>query len=827
LPNRPRLCHFGCVDLLRLTRQLGPVNMPTLCRSMLPLLVLIICGRVFAQQSGDRILFLHLERGVQGIHLLESQLRPGKLKPTAGQGILDFEAVNAAGDVVHSGRCADPSAERIEYVDAIEPGRLRSMRVEREQAEFVIRVPANGSRSIRFYQRAQEPDRLGAQSVRRLISEIEIPLQSGDAVLQASGENAKLSMILSNGPPDIRLNIVFLAEGYTASQEASFTNQAKSVLNQMLNVSPYNEYKNHFNAFAIFVPSAQSGSDHPSRNTYRDTYFNSSYGTGALERLITIPPNSWNSNFSDGRGKAFALLSQLLPDYDLPVILVNDTEYGGSGGVPAIASANALSAELALHEIGHSFAGLADEYEEQLSGYPDVEAANTTRETAREFIKWRNWIGSDIPVPTPETFEYVNDVGLFEGAYFHPVGWYRPKMDCRMRNLSQPFCEVCRETHVLTIYSLLELIPSSAPAENNVVVPGGGELEMRIDTVQPAPNTLIYSWSIDGVTNTAYSSNYFPARFATLGTGTRLVRVNVLDETPFVRTDPRGLLFKSRSWLVTVVAPTNVPPTVSEFETVTVELPFDSPPSILFTVQDPDTPWAAISCAVSSSNTNLLRNENIHIQGEASERWIVLDPNSGMTGETTVTLIVSDGTTIVLRSFLFVVRDLNSNLALEPIPDQRIFNGAIEIPLTISRTSTNELQFFASSTNEALLPDSAITFEERENQWLARLEPLAGATGETSITIDVTDGIEVENASFKVSVIQTPNVIPVHPQSTSNGVLIKYVSEIPATMILEFSRDLSAWTPVATALSALEVEYLATESRINERGYFRVRIVPL
>jgi len=220
-----------------------------------------------------------------------------------------------------------------------------------------------------------------------------------------------LQQILNNGPTDKRINIVVLSEGYTSSQLAQFFIDASTTLDRMLTNQPLSEYRPYFNGFVISVASNESGSDHPSRNITRDTYFNSSYGTSGLERLVTIN--------SAGSARASALLQQLMPEYDIVIVLVNDTEYGGSGGSYLISSMHTSSAEIATHELGHSFAHLGDEYSDAYPGYPDFEEPNTTRETQRDQIKWRGWIIGSTPIPTPATNDYATLVGLFEGAHYH------------------------------------------------------------------------------------------------------------------------------------------------------------------------------------------------------------------------------------------------------------------------------------------------------------------------------------------------------------------------------------------------------------------------
>jgi hypothetical protein len=229
---------------------------------------------------------------------------------------------------------------------------------------------------------------------------------------------ATLQQILPNGPTNKRINIVFLSEGYTADQLDQFSIDAERYLNHLLVTSPFDEYSSYFNAFTISVASAESGSDHPKQNDYRDTYFNTSYGTDT-ERLMSIPYGA------SGREKINSLLSQFLPDYELPILLVNDAEYGGAGGSMTIVSRNSLGPDALVHELGHTLASLDDEYAGAFSGGGSAERPNSTQETRREFIKLHQWIDDSTPIPTPESHDFDTVVGLFEGAHYQETGWYR------------------------------------------------------------------------------------------------------------------------------------------------------------------------------------------------------------------------------------------------------------------------------------------------------------------------------------------------------------------------------------------------------------------
>ena len=182
---------------------------------------------------------------------------------------------------------------------------------------------------------------------------------------------ATLTTLFTNGPTANRINMVVLSEGYTASQRGQFLIDARGAVSNLLATIPYREYSNYFNAFAISVASTQSGSDHhtPAVNLV-NTYFNSTYDSYGIQRLLTIPPNDWDSGYANGQGKVDSLLQSLMPEHDLVLLLVNDPQYGGSGSsLLLISSLHSQSAELVRHESGHPFGSLADEYTDAYPGF--------------------------------------------------------------------------------------------------------------------------------------------------------------------------------------------------------------------------------------------------------------------------------------------------------------------------------------------------------------------------------------------------------------------------------------------------------------------------
>lgn len=220
-------------------------------------------------------------------------------------------------------------------------------------------------------------------------------------LLLAQGVKAQTSTLFTvqnNGPRAQCLNLVFLSEGYTTADMATFATHVNTAMNFLFSKEPWQQYRSYCNVFRIEIASNESGCDNGNTsgvNGLRDTYFNTGFNTPSVTQLLTLG--------SGGSTKAFNLLNAHVPEYDLAIVIVNDTKYGGAGGGIAVASVNASSAAVVEHEIGHTFALLADEYDSEYLIYTPSEKPNNTAETTRALIRWNHWIDASTPVPTPET----------------------------------------------------------------------------------------------------------------------------------------------------------------------------------------------------------------------------------------------------------------------------------------------------------------------------------------------------------------------------------------------------------------------------------------
>ncbi len=249
--------------------------------------------------------------------------------------------------------------------------------------------------------------------------------------------------ILNNGPPEKKVDIVILAEGYTSAEMDKFLSDAERVTNYLFDEEPFQSEKDHFNVRAVMTPSAESGTDIPGEHIYRNTFFNSSFYTFDVPRYLTS---------SDM--KTIYDAAAVVP-YDQIYLLVNTARYGGGGFynfLNVCSSDNQLTREVFVHEFGHGFAGLGDEYYTSDVAYVDfyntgIEPWEPNLTTLIDFEKkWKFMVPDSIPVPTPRKTKYNKSVGVFEGGGYLAKGIYSPFMDCRMKsNYAEGFCPVCIE----------------------------------------------------------------------------------------------------------------------------------------------------------------------------------------------------------------------------------------------------------------------------------------------------------------------------------------------------------------------------------------------
>ncbi len=291
--------------------------------------------------------------------------------------------------------------------------------------------------------------------------------------------------ILDSGDPATKVDLLLLGDGYTAEEHDDFLAKARELTDILFSTSPFKERKSDFNVWALAPSSAESGVSRPSTNTYRDSPVGATYDAFRAVRYILTYEN-----------KAMRRIASSTP-YDFIEILTNTDVYGG-GGIYGLFSTAAANSEWApylfVHEFGHHFAGLADEYYTSAAVYESPQdivepyEPNVTALKDPSRLKWRRLVTPDTPLPTPwpkSAFEqhsiavqerraqmraanapeaemnalfrytkeftedlfkksrYRNVIGAFEGANYEARGYYRSEQNCMMFTRTDHFCSVC------------------------------------------------------------------------------------------------------------------------------------------------------------------------------------------------------------------------------------------------------------------------------------------------------------------------------------------------------------------------------------------------
>ena len=278
-----------------------------------------------------------------------------------------------------------------------------------------------------------------------------------DILIRPIGENGiPYKYIVQSGNLSQCVDIAIVAEGYTASEMDKFWKDCERAADAIFSHEPFKSMKNRFNVVAVGAVSNESGPSEPGKGIWHDTVLRSHYDTFYSDRYLT----------TSAVHRLFDLLSGV--PFEHIIVLINTPRYGG-GGIynqwMCSSSDHATFKQVLVHEFGHSYAGLADEYnygDNHVEWYPaDTEPWEPNITTLKDFSKkWGDLIVPGTPIPTQPTIANVaaartsmsvaelnaktQRVGVFEGAGYMARGAYRPAEVCRMNiNEVEDFCPVC------------------------------------------------------------------------------------------------------------------------------------------------------------------------------------------------------------------------------------------------------------------------------------------------------------------------------------------------------------------------------------------------
>ncbi len=302
--------------------------------------------------------------------------------------------------------------------------------------------------------------------------------------------------VMKNGSPRDKVDLLLMGDGYTAAEMEKWHGDAQRMAELLFAVSPFRERRNDFNVWAVDTPADESGVARPSDGVARRSPLRASYDAFGSERYVLT--------FDNKRMREAAAAAP----YEFVEIIVNDHKYGG-GGIfnlyATVAADNAFTSYIFVHEFGHHFAGLADEYYTSAVAYegpadrPEPWEPNVTADPLGG--RWKDLIQAGTPLPTPwpkDSFEEeqkeiqarradirarkrpeqemealfrdereretkllgsspnAGKVGAFEGAMYESKGYYRPQVDCIMFTRDEVgFCAVCRRAidRIISLYT--------------------------------------------------------------------------------------------------------------------------------------------------------------------------------------------------------------------------------------------------------------------------------------------------------------------------------------------------------------------------------------
>lgn len=299
---------------------------------------------------------------------------------------------------------------------------------------------------------------------------------------------------VDNGPDSNRICIVLEGDGYTNTEMARFESHAMLQMNGFFAITPFSVYRNYFNVYRLETPSVDSGVDNdPTNGIARNTALGLYYWCSGIERLLCADTGTcWT-------------MAGFAPKADTVMVLANSTMYGGAGytNLATAAGNRTDSDELVLHEAGHSFGLLTDEYwgtttysggewspspsldDRNISIYQ--QAAQVTNKT-----KWWQWMGQSDPTG--------GTIGTYEGGGTnYQYGVWRPTNRSAMRYLGDPFNNISTEAIILNIYNRVKPVDSYT---TTVGAKNCGDT-LTVVTQQPVGFDLDVYWLVDGVTQTA------------------------------------------------------------------------------------------------------------------------------------------------------------------------------------------------------------------------------------------------------------------------------------------------------------------------------------
>jgi hypothetical protein len=347
--------------------------------------------------------------------------------------------------------------------------------------------------------------------------------------------------LIENGPSLNRIDLVFVGDGYRAEDLNSYEIHVNNALDAFFGIEPLQSYLPLFNVHRVDVISNETGVDNdPVNGIERDTAMNMKFWCNGIERLLCVDTSlAWS--YANNVSSTDAILA-----------VANSSMYGGAGyswaDIGTFAGANSAATDIAIHEIGHSLANLADEYDyggDTTYTGPEPSERNASTYNSDQMAslgnKWSAWLGEN-------SAPWDGLVDTYEGCMYSSYGIYRPSNNSMMRALNRPFNQPSAEAFIIEMYRIVDPLDEYTP--HGVLNNDSDVFITPVDVGHP----MEIHWYLDGVVQDLDGVLSFSIDSLDLSKGTYLLEATVVDPTDWVRDEiERNAVMKQTvSWVLDI-----------------------------------------------------------------------------------------------------------------------------------------------------------------------------------------------------------------------------------------------------------------------------------
>ena len=544
--------------------------------------------------------------------------------------------------------------------------------------------------------------------------------------------NAPVITVLDQGRPANRVDIVFLGDGYSSGSTNLFASDVALFSNSLFQELPLAMYQTYFNVHRVDIVSNDAGIDNdPGLGVESDTELDMGFWCQGIEEVLCLNvKKAWD-------------YAALAPDFDQIITIANSDKFGGAAypfsDLALIAGQPSVSVDNLLHQFGHSFANLADEYETgswpEYTGFEPAEpnvSALTAAEMTSQRIKWYRWLGVDFGAP-------LGVIGTYEGAMQHQTKIYRPTLSSKMRSIKDPFNAPSIESFIIETYRVVDPIDDATPSQSGLT----GDATLFVVPMEPVGHSLDIQWYLNGQAVAGANGDTFRADDYPLPDGQYEVLVKVVDNTALVRNEEArsALMTSTRSWSVDV---DQFKPIIDGPEDQVVEVGQDA----VFTVEAQggglSYQWYRDGQLVLGATGPELEILDASHADDASLVWVLISNLEGSTESRHAKLTV-----------------LNKAPILSPISLIEMgWKQTLKLNLLATDGDNDSLSFSCSP----IFPDGVLPADISVNDNELTIAGKGTYVGTFQVNVSVSDGYDTSSQSVQVRLINsTPVLAPIDP----------------------------------------------------------------